>query len=782
MTYKNLLYLFVIPAFLIASCNKSNGDKTTENEIDRKVRELVSQMTLEEKAGQMTQVTLDVLTEGESPYVSNEPLKLDTNTLNIAFGKFLVGSVLNTANNRARNRQEWNSLIGQIQESCLRHSRLKIPVLYGLDMIHGASYVDGATLFPQQIGMAATWNPELIMRAGEITAYETRAIGCPWTFSPVLDLGLDPRWPRQWETFGEDPLLAASMGEALIQGLQGMDNYLSQPNRIAACMKHYLGYSQPSSGKDRTPALIPMNVLREYHLPSFRKAVETGALTVMINSGEINGMPVHASHELITGLLKEELGFQGFAVTDWGDIEYLHTRHKIAADQKEAVKIAINAGIDMSMVPYNFDFPRYVVELVNEGEIPMSRIDDAVSRILKVKFLLGLFDRPITTQEDYPDFASENFASDARRTALESITLLKNTNNLLPLPSNARVLVCGPAAHSMRPLLGGWSYSWQGNLVNEFAGNHPTIFEALRDFEGNTGSIILEEGVTYSDTGDYNSEEKQDLARLLSKAKQADYIVICGGENTYTEIPGNTTTLELSINQQELIKVANSSGKPVILVLVQGRPRLIHKVEPLADAIVNAYLPGNYGGEALARILFGETNPSGKLPYTYPRYAYSLETYYHKHTEALTNVGGPADAGFNPQYEFGFGLSYTQFGYSDLTLDKTSYNPGETLKVKVNIHNTSGKAGMEVVQVYVSDHFASNTPPVKRLRTFTKVMLQPGESRELTLEFPVNDLAFVNLENKTLLEKGDFTLMIDSLKQVFSVAETKILKMDKKMN
>ncbi len=776
MTNRILLFLLVIFTFIAVSCNKTYGDKTPENEIDRKVKALVSKMTLEEKAGQMTQVTIDVLTEGESSYVSNEPLKLDTNTLNIAFGKYQVGSVLNTANNRARDKHEWNRLIGQIQESCLRHSRLKIPVLYGLDMIHGASYVSGATLFPQQIGMAATWNPVLIRRAGEITAYETRAIGCPWTFSPVLDLGLDSRWPRQWETFGEDPLLAATMGQALIQGLQGVDNDLSNPNRIAACMKHYLGYSQTVSGKDRTPALIPMNILREYHLPAFKKAVETGALTVMVNSGEINGLPVHASHQLITRLLKEELEFKGFVITDWGDIEYLHTRHKIAADQKEAVKIAINAGIDMSMVPYNFDFPGYVVELVNEGEIPMSRIDDAVSRILKVKFLLGLFENPTTTQENYPDFASENFASDARRTALESITLLKNDKNLLPLPSTAKILVCGPAANNMRPLLGGWSYSWQGNLVNEFTQDYATIYEAIRDLASNPAQVLLEEGVTYADTGEYRNELKQDLSQLLNKAKQADYIVVCGGENSYTETPGNATTLELSENQQELIKVAKSSGKPVILVLVQGRPRLIRKVEPLSDAILNAYLPGNYGGEAVARILFGETNPSGKLPYTYPKYAYSLEPYYHKSTEALTDVGGPSGSGFNPQYEFGFGLSYAQFSYSELTLDKTSYNPGETLKLRVNIHNNSGKAGMEVVQVFVRDHFASNTPPVKRLRAFTKIMLQPGESREVALEFPVNDLAFVNQENETLLEKGEFSLMVGELKQTFSLTETKVLQ------
>jgi beta-glucosidase len=417
-----------------------------------------------------------------------------------------------------------------------------------------------------------------------------------------------------------------------------------------------------------------------------------------------------------------------------------------------------------------------VVELVNEGEIPMARIDDAVSRILKVKFFLGLFEHPVTTQENYPDFASENFASDARRTALESITLLKNDNNLLPLSTNAKILVCGPAANTMRPLLGGWSYSWQGNLVNEFTEKYPTIFEAIRDLAINPAQVMLEEGVTYSDTGDYRNEQKHDFAQLLSKARQADYIVVCAGENSYTETPGNTTTLDLSENQQELIKAAASSGKPVILVLAQGRPRLIREVEPLCGAILNAYLPGNYGGEAVARILFGETNPSGKLPYTYPKFAYSLEPYYHKPTEALTAVGAPEGSAFNPQYEFGFGLSYAQFSFSDLKLNQATYSSGETLKVNIKIHNHSGKAGMEVVQVYVIDHFASNTPPVKRLRAFTKVLLQPGETREIELGFPIDDLAFVNQENETLLEKGEFTLMIGSLKQPFSVSDIKVMK------
>ncbi len=758
-------------AVFTVSCSETsrNAETTGSEETEKRIEVLLSRMTLEEKAGQMTQITLDVLTRGESPYVSDEPVLLDTSMLREAFVTYKIGSVLNTANNRARDRQTWNRLIGEIQNYALENSRLQIPVLYGLDMIHGASYVDGATLFPQQIGLAATWNPALAERAGEITAYESRAVGCPWTFSPVLDLGMDPRWPRQWETFGEDPLLGALMGEALIKGLQGKENSLDDPNRIAACLKHYLGYSSPVSGKDRTPAHLPMHVIREYHLPAFKKAIETGAMSVMVNSGEINGLPVHASHALITGLLKEELGFSGLVVTDWQDIEFLHTRHRIAASHKEAVKIAVNAGIDMSMVPYNFNFAAYVVELVKEGEISTERIDDAVRRILRLKFRLGLFERPVTAMSSYPEFASGSFAADARRTALESITLLKNENKTLPLPAGARILIAGPAADRMRPLLGGWSYSWQGNLADEFTAEYATIARAMRELSASPANIRVYEGVSYDDSGDFSAEIKGDLQKITALARQSDYVVLCLGENSYCEIPGNITELELSSNQKELVRAAASSGKPVILVMVQGRPRIIREVEPMAQAILNAYLPGNYGGEAIARILYGETNPSGKLPYTYPRFAYSIEPYYHKYTENLQNIGAPEGSAFNPQYPFGFGLSYSEFAYSGLSADGKTYTPDATIRIRVNVQNNSGKAGMEVVQAYVSDLYATLTPPVKRLRAFTKIMLQPGEMRTVTLEIPVRDLAFTDHSNASRLENGEFILSVGGQEVGFSV-------------
>ncbi|MBS4057288.1 MAG: glycoside hydrolase family 3 C-terminal domain-containing protein [Bacteroidales bacterium] len=746
-----------------------------ETDIEVKVAALLHQMTIEEKVGQMTQVTLDVLTQGKDAYSSYEPIVLDTAKLREAFEVYQIGSVLNTANNRARSTAFWNSLVKQVQDYAISHSRLNIPVIYGLDMIHGASYVEKSTLFPQEIGMAATWNPELIKHAGEITAYETRATGVAWTFSPVLDLGVDPRWPRMWETFGEDPYLASIMGHNLIKGLQGDDNSLSDPNRIASCLKHFLGYSQTVSGKDRSPAWIPEIMLREYHVPPFKAGVDAGAMTVMVNSGEINGIPTHVNKALLTDLLKEEWKFKGFIVTDWSDIEYLYTRHKVAESHKEAVKMAINAGIDMSMVPYNFEFAKYLVELVNAGEVPMERIDDAVTRILRVKFLLGLFDKPYTKLEDYPDFGSEKFAESARKTALESVTLLKNQDNMLPLAKNLRILVGGPAANSMRALNGGWSYSWQGELADEFTEQYQTIYEAIRDNASNPDQVQLFEGITYAATNDYRDEIVGDLNLFARKAAQSDVVVLCIGENSYTEKPGDLEDLYLSENQQELVKLAAKTGKPVVLVLVEGRPRVISKIEPVASAILHAYLTSNYGGEAVAKILFGIENPSGKLPYAYPRFPNSLEPYYHKHAEELEIAGSPTGTQYNPQYPFGYGLSYAQFEYSGLKTDKTNYLPGETIKVEVSIRNTSAIAGKEVIQLYISDKVASVTPSVKRLRAFNKTMLLPGENKLITFEVPVNALAFVGTDNQWLVEKGAFQLHLGTLQTNIQVDQTNVV-------
>ncbi|MBK9290110.1 MAG: glycoside hydrolase family 3 C-terminal domain-containing protein [Bacteroidetes bacterium] len=716
----------------------------------------------------MTQITLDVLLKSDPKGGSQEPPVLDSQQMNLAFRQYFVGSVLNTSNNRARTPAWWNNMVKDLQDFAMKNNRFGIPIIYGVDMIHGASYVDGATLFPQQIGMAATWNPEIVHQGAEVTAYESRASAIGWTFSPVLDLGVDPRWPRQWETFGEDPYLASVMGTSLIRGLQGEDNHIASPNRMAACLKHYMGYSHTLSGKDRTPAWIPENKLREYHLPAFKAGVDAGALTVMVNSGEINGVPVHVNKYLLTDILKEELGFEGFVLTDWSDIEYLHTRHKVAASHKEAVKLAINAGIDMSMVPYNFRFADHLIELVNEGEVPMSRIDDAVTRILRVKYLLGLFDKPYTILDEYPDFGSLAFENLALRTAQESITLLKN-EQILPLPKNFRILVAGPAANSMRPLNGGWSYSWQGELADEFASGYKTIFEALRELATSPNNVELYEGVRYKMDGKYDEEIVDDLNVFRRKAAQADAIVLCLGENSYTEKPGDLEDLYLSDNQQELARLAAASRKPVILVMVQGRPRVISKIEPLAKTVLNAYLPGNFGGQAIAQILFGEVNPSGKLPYTYPRFPNSLEPYYIKHAEQLEIAGSPTGTQYNPQYHFGYGLSYSNFTYSDLRLDKNSYAPDDLIRATVRVTNNSAIPGKEVVQVFVSDHYASLTPSVKRLRAFEKISLSPGESKEVQFEIPVKNLAFVGPDNLWTLEKGTFSLMCGPLSSDFEL-------------
>lgn len=777
MKIRHLLFLLSLASAIVA-CNPKIDEGTPQSskqsEIDQKVAQLIQSMSIEEKAGQMTQITLDVLTEGDSPMGSYEPLVLDDSVLQIAFEHYQVGSVLNTANNRARSTQEWNRLVSQIQDYAIRTSKHNIPVIYGVDMIHGASYVANATLFPQQIGMAATWNPELVKKAAQITAYETRAAGIPWTFSPVLDLGIDPRWPRQWETFGEDPLLASTMGHHIIKGYEGDDNQVNNPMHIASCMKHFFGYSQPLSGKDRTPAWLPENKLRQYHLPTFKAGVDAGAHTIMINSGEINGVPMHINKYLLTDVLKNELGFQGFAVTDWRDIEYLHNRHKVAATLKDAVKMAINAGIDMSMVPYNFDFTKLLIELVKEGEVPMSRIDDAVSRILKVKFQLGLFETPYTVLADYPEFGSEAHEAASLHTAGESITLLKNMDNLLPLSKNAKILVGGPAANTMRPLNGGWSYSWQGNLVDEFAEKYATIYEALSAASSNPSNIVLSEGVQYASGGSYMDEIVLDQKAFLLQAQKVDYIVLAIGENTYTEKPGDLTDMYLSTKQLELVELASRAGKPIILVMVEGRPRVIRTIEPLASAILQAYLPGNHGGEAIAQILFGEVNPSGKLPYTYPRFPNSLEPYYHKNTEQLTDADAPAGTQYNPQFEFGFGLSYSSFAYQNLRINMNDYSFDGVIKGSVEVTNMSDIAGKEVVQVYVTDHFASNTPEAKRLRFFEKVNLQANETKTVAFEIKIRDLSFVNQFNQTLVEKGTFSLMVGEQSVEFNVTETKI--------
>jgi beta-glucosidase len=737
------------------------------------VEALLAKMTLEEKVGQMAQVTLDVITKGPNEYVSYEPLQLDPALVKKALVQYHVGSVLNTANNRARTPETWHAIISQLQNVATKETRLKIPLLYGIDAVHGATYTAGATFFPQQIGQAAMWNRALVRRGAEICAYETRASSIPWAFAPVLDMGRDARFPRLWETFGEDVYLVSALGKEMVDGLEGDDNNVAGSRRVASCLKHFLGYQVPQSGKDRTPAFIPETELRERHLPSFKAAIDAGARSIMVNSGIINGISVHANHDILTKLLKEELGFKGVVVTDWKDIDNLHERDKVAATPKEAVKLAINAGIDMSMIPYNFRFCDYLVELVKEGQVPMARIDDAVRRILTLKYELDLFKTPVTSFKNYPEFGSKAFEQSAYEAAGESITLLKNTNNILPLKKGAKLLVTGPNANSMRSLNGGWSYSWQGEKVSEFADRYNTILEALQKKAG-TDAVKFAPGVSYKDDGKYWQEKDVNIEAAVQAAAGVDYVVVCVGENSYTEKPGDLHDLSLSANQVALVQALVRTGKPVILVLNEGRPRLISAFEKDVQAVVQTYLPGNFGGDALAAILFGEINPSGKLPYTYPMYANTLVTYDHKPSEEQNKMQGMYDyeSDFAIQYPFGFGLSYTTFEYSDLQVDKAVLNPEESFTVSVTVKNTGARAGKEVIQLFTSDLYASMTPDVKRLRGFDKILLTPGQSQKLTFTVKARDLAFVNNDLRWTVEAGDYEVSIGTLKTKIQMSKT----------
>ncbi len=778
-------YLLIVVVFSgILSCENPDSRLMEASFLTRptpKIEALLAKMTLEEKVGQMAQVTLDVITKGESVYVSNEPLELDITLVKEAILDHKVGSILNTANNRARTPEQWNAIVSEIQDIAVNQSRLGIPVIYGIDAIHGTTYTAGATFFPQQIGLAATWNRDLVRRGAEITAYETRASGIPWNFSPVLDLGRDPRFPRMWETFGEDTYLASEMGKQMIKGYEGQKNDVYKPTKVASTLKHFLGYSVPYTGKDRTPAHISEMELRERHLPTFQAAVEAGAHSVMINSGIINGIPVHANREIITNLLKGELGFKGVVVTDWKDIDNLHFRDKVAATRKEAVKMAINAGIDMSMIPYDYDFCTYLVELVKEGEVSMERIDDAVRRILTLKDELGLFEQPVTSLADYPNFGSKDFELAAYDVASEAITLLKN-DGILPLRKGSKILVTGPNAHSMRTLNGGWSYSWQGEKVEEFAGRYHTILEAIQSQAG-ASNVEFVEGVAYNHEGKYWEEEVKDLDAVIAAANGADYVVLCLGENSYTEKPGDLHDLSLSANQLNLAKAAASAGKPVILVLNEGRPRLISSIEGQMQGVLQTYLPGNYGGDALAAVLFGEVNPSGKLPYTYPMFGNTLVTYDHKPSEEQNKMEGMYDyeSDFAVQYPFGFGLSYTEFDYSDMEFSRGSIDPDETLVISVSVTNVGNVEGKEVVQLYISDLFASVTPDVKRLRGFEKISLKPGETTRVSFEISARDVAFVAKDLSWTVEAGEYEVNIEELKSRFSITESKTFNQVKKI-
>ncbi len=761
---KKLICLFVL--FFIVSSQKSNI-----NEKEKFIENLISQMTLEEKVGQMTQINVTVIAKGPNRFSSSTPMEIDLSRANKALVDYKVGSVLNTINNTAQKPSVWFQNISKIQQIAMNKNRLRIPVIYGIDAIHGTTYTDGATMFPQQITTAASWNPENAYNMAQVCAYETRASSIPWNFSPVLDLGLDPRFPRQFETFGEDPLLVERFGVEMIKGYQGLDNNISNKYSVAACMKHFVGYHATISGKDRTPAYIPENVLTEFHIESFKKAIDAGAKTVMINSGLINGIPVHADYNLLINVLRNKLDFQGVILTDWEDIRKLHDRDKVAKSQKEAVKIAINAGIDMSMVPYEYEqFFNDLVQLVEEGEVSIDRIDDAVKRILTLKYELDLFQNPVTDYKDYTDFGSKKHHQLAYKAASESITLLKNSDNILPLKGKPKILVTGPNGNNMRTLNGAWSYSWQGELTDRFAGDFNTIFEALQNNFGKA-NVKYVSGVSYKQDGNYYEMVEDNINNAVREARNSDYIVLCLGENTYTEKPGDLNDLNLHKLQVKLAKKLAETGKPIILILNLGRPRLISDIEPLMSAVVNVYLPGNFGGDALSDILSGKVNPSGKLPYTYPAYPNSLLPYYYKPSEVQNNSQGAYNyvGEVNNLYNFGFGLSYSEFKYTDLKINKEQFNINDSIKISINVKNLSKIDGFETIQLYSSDLYASITPDIKRLRDFKKVKVNAGENKTITFNLPVSELAFVNSDNQFVVEPGRFNLSVDNLSKEISI-------------
>jgi len=737
--------------------------------IETKIEKQLAKMSLDEKIGQMLELNLDIM----GKYDANGVWKLNETMLDTCISKYKVGSLLNAPGTRAATIDQWQYWIRLIQEKSMKH--IGIPDIYGLDHNHGVTYTQGGTLFPQPINLGASFNTELARIGAEITAYESRAANCPWVYNPVVDLGRDPRWPRIWESFGEDAIVNSKMVVAQLKGYQGDDPNHIDRFHVGTSTKHYFAYGAPWTGKDRTPAYLNPQIIREKYFEPFKAAALAGTLTMMVNSASVNGVPLHASYEYLTKWLKEDLQWDGFLVTDWADINNLFTREKVAKDKKDAIRIAINAGIDMSMDPYSVDFCILLKQLVQEGQVKMDRIDDAVRRILRAKYRLGLFDEPNTGGKGYEKFGCEEFAQASLKAAEESIVLLKN-DGILPLQtSNVKILLTGPNANQMRCLHGGWSYTWQGSRAEDLSEKYNTIYEALCQKYGQ-GNVILEQGVTYNEEGAYYNEHTPEIDKAVAAAAGADVIIACIGENSYTETPGNLSNLWLSENQRNLVKELAKTGKPVILVLNEGRPRLIADIEPIAKAVVDIFLPGNYGGDALANLLAGDANFSAKMPYTYPKEINSLHTYDYKVSEEVGTMAGAYDydAKVSLQWPFGYGLSYTTFEYSNLRVDKTSFTADDMLTVSVDVKNTGSRAGKEAVLLYSSDLVASIVPDNRRLRDFTKVELQPGEQKTVTFQLPAKQLAFVGADCRWTLEEGDFKLRVGRLEQTITCSQTKI--------
>lgn len=737
--------------------------------MEAKIEKTLANMSLDEKIGQMLELNLDVMgtmKRNTGVWTLNETM-LDT-----CISKYKVGSILNAPGTRAATVEQWQGWIRLIQKKSMKY--MGIPDIYGLDHNHGVTYTQGGTLFPQPINLGASFNTELARQMAEVTAYESRAANCPWVYNPVLDLGRDPRWSRIWESFGEDAIVNSRMAEAEVKGYQGDNPNNIDKYHVATSVKHYMAYGAPWTGKDRTPAYLSPAMLREKYFEPFKAAIQAGALTIMANSASINGVPVHASYEYLTKWLKEDLNWDGMIVTDWADINNLYLRERVAKDKKDAIRIAINAGIDMSMDPYSVDFCILLKELVNEGKVSMDRIDDAVRRILRVKYRLGLFEEPNTGGKGYEKFGSDEFAQKALHAAEETEVLLKNENNILPLAKGKKILLTGPNANQMRCLNGGWSYTWQGSRAEDLAVKYNTIYESLCNKFGKE-NIVLEQGVTYNEQGQYWEENAPEFEKAVNAANSADVIVACIGENSYCETPGNLTDLWLSENQRNLVKELAKTGKPIILILNEGRPRLIADIEPLAKAIVHILLPGNYGADALANLLAGDTNFSAKLPYTYPREINSLANYDYKVSEEVGTMAGAYnyDAKVSLQWPFGYGLSYTTYEYSNLKVDKASFTADDVLTVTVDVKNTGSCVGKESVLLYSSDLVASVVPDNKRLRDFTKIELQPGEVKTVTFRLPAKSLAFVGADNHWILEEGDFILKVGNQTVNTACSETK---------
>lgn len=743
-TIKSSALIFIL--FLAIALKPIDPPKKSE-EIDQRVKDLLAKMTLEEKVGQMTQVTLQVVSKVQG--TRNQMHQLDDAKLEEAIKKYHVGSILNVYD-VAHSIEYWHEIINKIQNIATKETRLGIPVLYGIDAIHGTTYTKGGTLFPQAISMAATWNSDLEKEAGKITAYETRASGIPWNFYPVMDIGRQPLWPRLWETFGEDVYLASQMGKAYIEGAQGND--LSQPDKIATCLKHYVGYSFPINGLDRTPAWISERMLREYFLPTFEAGIKAGSPTIMVNSAEVDGIPGHANYHLLTEILRNELNFKGLVVSDWEDIKRLYTRDKVATSPKEAVKIAVMAGIDMSMVPTDFSFYDYLLELANEGAVPMWRIDEAVGRILKVKMQLGLFENPFPNIELAKHFGCKEFTDANLEAARESIVLTKNENNILPLSKNLKVLVTGPTANMLSVLNGGWTITWQGNEETLYPQEKNTLLEAIQNKIG-------KDNVTYIEGTSFDKDINTKLA--VAETKNADAVILCLGEPTYCETPGNIFDLTLNKAQLDLVNKIVETGKPVILVMLEGRPRLITEIEPKMNAIVLGFLPGMEGGNAIADVLFGDYNPNGKLPITYPRYPNGITLYDYKPMEDFDGNG------YNPLWQFGYGLSYTKFSYSNLKLSSDEINPSDELTVTVDVKNDGKISGKEVVQLYLTDLYGSVSRPNKQLKGFQKVLLNPGETKTVSFKLNKDHFSFIGQDNKRIVEPGEFKLAVQNLTQTF---------------